>query len=190
MFNLSVLAAPLPQTSVLIAPAETWASFLAELTKQVHPSDFWLAKDLQKSLSMSEMPSIQQFASQTPFSQQKLLILPDPTRWSMETANALLKLLEEPPAYLTITFFAQTTQFLPTIRSRTQPLFLSDRNATLDRREQIASEDWSGFFRRTNLSRASERKFIKQAFYLQALLHQGHRQSVVLEALDEAKKYL
>jgi len=190
MFKLSLFTAPLPQTSVLIGPAARWPALVVELTGQVNSTDLWQTKDLHQSLSMSEMPSIQQFAAQTPFAGQKLLLLPDPTVWSMETANALLKLLEEPPGYLTIVFFAQTTQFLPTIRSRSLPLFLSGRSATLEGRDTVAAEDWGNFFRQAAQKTAAERDFAKEAFYLQSLLHQGHRQKVVLEALQETKKYL
>jgi len=190
MLTLSIFTAPLPQTSVLIGPAALWPAFMMELSKQVHSTDFWQPKDLHQSLSMSEIPGIQQFAAQTPFASQKLLLLPDPTVWSIETSNALLKLLEEPPAYLTIVFFAQTTQFLPTIRSRSLPLFLSGRSATLEGRDAVATEDWGSFFRQAEQKTSSERQFVKEAFYLQSLLHQGHRQKVVLEALQESQKYL
>lgn len=191
--QIAQFSSPLPQSSVLIGDANGWLPVVQELIAQVHPADMWQPQDMAKSLPMAEIAAIQQFASRTPFAPSgKLLILPDVTTWSLETANALLKLIEEPPEYLTIVAFAQSSQFLPTVRSRLTQLFLSVRYATVEGADSTITdrERWRAFFKTCRLQNEEQRQFARDALYLQSIVHSGHRQSVIIEALQEAKRYL
>lgn len=79
-----------------------------------------------EQLTVAELVALKQFASRTPTaSHHKLVVITAAERLSPAVANALLKLVEEPPAYLLIRLnAANATAVLPTLRSRCQLEFI------------------------------------------------------------------
>ena len=88
-----------------------------------HPDYYILAPDLEeskKNISVDIVRGMVEFLALSPHvSKRKIVVLPNTDWLNISSANALLKILEEPPAY--VTFILQTTNIsnvLPTIKSR------------------------------------------------------------------------
>jgi DNA polymerase-3 subunit delta' len=89
----------------------------------------WTAPEGRVSYPLASMHLLQRIVSRTPFTARRKIIVLGHAEWlvvqeaSQEAANALLKVLEEPPADTTILVTAERPQaLLPTIRSRLVPL--------------------------------------------------------------------
>jgi DNA polymerase-3 subunit delta' len=68
---------------------------------------------------MEDLTSLRHFCGQRGVGNQgKWVALPHADLFSREVANALLKLIEEPPKGLRVVLFAEHADVLPTIRSR------------------------------------------------------------------------
>ena len=79
----------------------------------------------QKELKIDTIREWQRDISLRPYEAlRRVFILHDAERLSEEAANAMLKTLEEPPPYATIILVANSSDLLPTIVSRCQPLRL------------------------------------------------------------------
>ncbi len=76
----------------------------------------------EKSIGISDVKTAQKFAQSIPVkSDKKIIVFKQAEKLTTEAQNALLKLLEEPPAYLILILSSQSThQFLPTLISRCQ----------------------------------------------------------------------
>lgn len=107
---------------------------------QVAPADVTVIDGAQ--LSIQELLTVKQFASRTPtMSRFKLIVILAADRLSLPVANALLKLIEEPPGYLLIRLnAAHAAAVLPTIRSRCQLEFIGQAVA-IDGRYPLAELD-------------------------------------------------
>ena len=102
---------------------------IAEAVAERREQGLWEPTDGTAGHWLATVRLLQRVASITPFrARRKVLILGDAERLvvqeaNLEAANALLKLLEEPPADTTIVLTASEPQaLLPTIRSRTVPV--------------------------------------------------------------------
>lgn len=102
---------------------------LAEVWTERRAQGQWTAPDGAASHSLASVRWLQRVVSLTPFrARRKVVIVGDAERLvvqeaSPEAANALLKVLEEPPADTTVILTAAEPQaLLPTVRSRVVPL--------------------------------------------------------------------
>lgn len=88
-----------------------------------------------QNLKVVDLGPLKQFANRSPhLSTNKLIVILNVDNLSKETANALLKLIEEPPKYLLLRMSAvRLSTVLPTIRSRCQARFIGS-NLTEDDR--------------------------------------------------------
>lgn len=86
-------------------------------------------------LTVKELTELRRFCYQSPgVSRHKLLLITNADRLRREVANALLKLIEEPPPHLLIRLSALTlAAVLPTIRSRCQLVFAGTKLIMDDR---------------------------------------------------------
>src|SRR4051812_635665 len=108
----------LASSTFIVTPASAWPSIWEEYSSTVHPSDTWAPEDWSKPLALKEIRAVQHFASQGAVGNGRLIALPCADQLTRETANALLKLLEEPPAGVSTLLFGETDRMLATIRSR------------------------------------------------------------------------
>jgi DNA polymerase-3 subunit delta' len=102
---------------------------IGEALAERRASGLWRPPEGMVSHSLASVRLLQRVAAVTPFSAaRKVIILGDAERLvvqeaSQEAANALLKLLEEPPADTTLVLTVADVQgLLPTIRSRVVPI--------------------------------------------------------------------
>jgi hypothetical protein len=82
----------------------------------------------------------------TPGSKSKLFFIDDADNLNEQEANTLLKTLEEPPSFAKIILFAASqTRILPTVRSRCQKVFSSEK-------AEIQPGGLYGYFKEKNFS--------------------------------------
>ena len=99
-----------------------------------HPDILVWTHKKPKTFSIDEVRALVSDVCIRPFSSQhKVYIVPDAHLMRQDAQNALLKTLEEPPAYAVILLLAQSADaMLETIRSRCQTVELSDSQAEYD----------------------------------------------------------
>lgn len=125
------------QSLFIHAPETQWRALWQEQVQGVHLSDQWTTEDWQIPLSMKEVRALHAFVATQPFGERKVVLLPQADQFTREVANALLKLIEEPPAYLTILLCGETDHLLATIRSRVQIQKLSGEQGTQTSAQQV-----------------------------------------------------
>lgn len=120
------------------------------LVFQTHP-DFltFCPEGPLRQISIQQIRLLKERAQFSPLKGQRRVFLLDRVdRCNDSAANSLLKILEEPPAYLIVILTAQNAyDLLPTIRSRSVPLYLS----------RLSSEEMSSFAKRRGLTQAERR---------------------------------
>src|SRR5918992_3420912 len=97
----------------------------ARVMHGTHPDLTWVAPSgAHEMLRRDVQESVVAAASHTPFeSSHRVFVLERADTMNDEAANALLKTLEEPPAYVVLLLLTdRPTQVLPTISSRCQPV--------------------------------------------------------------------
>lgn len=162
-------------TLVLSAPS-TWPHLMAELFSAVHAADRWQS-DSEKPLTIVQVRELHRFAEQTPVGAQKVAIVFLADQLKAETANALLKLLEEPPAYLRVVLLAESKRLLPTVLSRVRLLNLhqpKDGDTDL--------QQWQQLLASFTLSDQHEQQQARELLYLLPLMHSTVQQTAVREA--------
>lgn len=99
-----------------------------------HPDILVWSHEKPKTFSVDDARALASDIYIRPFhSQRKVYIVPDAHLMTPEAQNALLKTLEEPPAYAVILLLARSADaMLETIRSRCQTVELSDSQAEYD----------------------------------------------------------
>lgn len=127
--------------------------------------------ELPAAEKMTTLKNVRTFLSavrQTPFHNRRLLIIPLADRLSREGSNALLKALEEPPAYAR---FILTTSFkkrlLPTLLSRCQILLVPPKHIKNTATQEIPLPQFG-----QHQGTLSSEETDVLASYLQARLHQ------------------
>lgn len=156
-----------------IQPSADWAASIDRLVEGIHPADVWLQTDDLKNLSVTETKSLRQFAVRTPVGTKKLAILRGADGWTPQVANSLLKLLEEPPTYLEIIIFSQTSRLLPTVRSRVMV------NGT-----QTTSDPWGNLLTSFKPITTNNAEEVHSLLFLQALTHAGHDLNRIVRSLQ------
>jgi len=120
---------PRPKSGDSDKQVEQVKELLAEVWEERRSDPFYGPTDRMASHSLASVRLLQQSVALTPFQgKRKVVILGDAERLivqeaSQEAANALLKVLEEPPADTVVMLTASDPQgLLPTIRSRLVPV--------------------------------------------------------------------
>jgi DNA polymerase-3 subunit delta' len=120
---------PRPQAGDPAKQADEAAEALAEVMEERRGTGLWQRPEGTASHALASVRLLHRRASITPFSgDRKVFVIGDAERLvvqeaSQEAANALLKVLEEPPADTTLILTAADPQgLLPTIRSRLVPV--------------------------------------------------------------------
>lgn len=113
---------------------------------QHHQSEsvLFVEADEQKKISVEAARGILKFFTLRSLTPARVVIIDAAEALNPQAANALLKLIEEPPegSYFFL-ISASETSVLPTIRSRCQVLRFSTLNANeMQRLTQIEAEDW------------------------------------------------
>ena len=89
----------------------------------IHPDVYYIRVNSQeKSIKIDEIRTLQQTIYQTPtWGKQRFIVIDNADKMNQYAANALLKILEEPPLHAHIILIAEQVNFLlPTITSRCQ----------------------------------------------------------------------
>lgn len=89
----------------------------------IHPDVYYIRANAQeKSIKIDEIRALQQNIYQPPtWGQQRFIVIENADKMNQYAANALLKILEEPPLHAHIILIAEQVNFLlPTITSRCQ----------------------------------------------------------------------
>jgi hypothetical protein len=177
----------LPRGSAwLVISRAYWASFEAYIQKHVHAADFWSAGLQEKPVTMAEIQALQHFAGHTPVGESKVALVGSADQMRPEAANALLKLLEEPPHYLSIVVLTESEYLLPTVRSRVQrihPDILAELGA--ESQEATSFEQWQAVLHRYNCQYEADREQAREILMYQRLLHSTIQQPVVLEGFSK-----
>jgi DNA polymerase-3 subunit delta' len=114
-----------------------------KLVKGVHPDLIWVAKS-GKRISIDQIRQLQQQALYAPTeADRKIYVLEAIEDLSLEAANCLLKILEQPPEYLVFILTARSANILPTILSRCQVIRLQASSAT-DVEHELRERGFSG----------------------------------------------
>lgn len=91
-----------------------------KLAHGTHPDLTWVSKS-GKRISIDQVRDLQQKALYPPVeAPKKIYVIESVEDLSLEAANSLLKILEDPPRYLIFIVLAKSTNILPTILSRCQ----------------------------------------------------------------------
>jgi hypothetical protein len=116
-------------------------------TTRFHPDATWLLRDLKTSTSVEATRSLMQAAQMAPFEARgQVFVVANAETLTPEAANAMLKVLEEPPVRAPRHFLLlapSRLDLLPTLRSRSLSIFLGaaeplDRAAIEDRAARLA----------------------------------------------------
>lgn len=167
----------LPASSFIQGMPTEWALFVDPLLPEVHLADRWL--NLEAAPTMAEVRSLQNFASTTPLGTWKLAIFGFGDQLRLEAANALLKLLEEPPTYLKIVVCAESDHLLPTIKSRLQNVLLE--GVVAGSSEKTSYQAWQNLLASYDSSIPAERVRLEQLLKLLSLNHSTVNQQVLMD---------
>lgn len=162
-------------------PLHSWGDITAALITQYHAADTWV--QVATIPTIAEVRALKHFASQTPVKEKKLAILGFADQFRAETANSLLKLLEEPSPYLTILLLSESGRLLPTVRSRVAEVtrhLQSEVGATHG--EVTSFQRWQELLSSYTVEHEAERDAARQLLYLQPLNHSTVNQEEVLDA--------
>jgi DNA polymerase-3 subunit delta' len=165
-------------STLLVGADSSWMSVKNALKASVHLSDWW-ENDLEKPLTIKEVRELHHFAEHTPVGETKILAIYHADLLKAEAANALLKLLEEPPAYLKIVLFAESKRLLPTLISRLRVILLDSKGVSSSEFAQ-----WRQLLEGYSLDSSKSRKRVQEILYFMPLMHNGIQQGVVREAFS------
>ena len=179
--NLKTAGLDLAASTLLIAPDSRWSTVIDQLSAAVHAADFWRSPETGKPLTVGEARELKQFAARTPVGEYKIACLLDADRFRLETANALLKLVEEPPEYLFLVLFAETARLLPTLRSRVRTIYLPEDSATIERVDNPRTL-WRNVLTAGSLASPQDRERVRELLYLYPLVHEGIKPEPVLDS--------
>lgn len=167
---------PLASSSAFLSPSERWPLIQAELSEQAHMADVWSNAGSEKPPSMAEVRTLQAFASRSAVGWCKIAFVHNAQHLSAETANALLKLVEEPPPGFYTVLLAAADTFLPTLRSRLTPVSYGVPVA------EGAATQWAAVLSGLELSDPASRRLATQLLFWYPSVHAGVRSGTVLDA--------
>jgi hypothetical protein len=168
---------PLAASSHVVVDRGQWSKVTSELGTLVHAADLWQSQKEEKAPLITDIKSLRLFASQSPVGGAKVAVLGFADLFSKEVANALLKLLEEPPPCLYIVLLSERKYLLPTIGSRVQPVYLQEEFAILEARDTA----WDALKRVYDPAMAQDRQTLQSLLYLSALCHTTIKVETILD---------
>lgn len=161
-------------STFLVTPAANWPELWERIVADVHPSDRWSPEDWSKSLAIKDIRTVQQFAGQGAVGKGRVVALPHADQFTRETANALLKLLEEPPAGLSLVLFGETDRMLATVRSRVQVVPVAS--------ELVSEKRLTQFYQQLNALQKPE--LTRRFLYYAPLFHATLQTDAVLDSFQ------
>lgn len=176
---------------LVIVPKSAWLELNLTFSKQVHPADFWTSFYLEKSMTMEQVRDLLRFAYTTPSDQKKMVVLFGGDLLSLSVSNALLKLVEEPPDYLSLIIVSETNQLIPTVLSRLSTLEASQISANIIKDSafnQLSDGErgqWQQYMNELDLSKDQNLKQAEEALFISSLTHLGIRVKTVTETLKK-----
>ena len=153
-----------------ILPPESWDEEILALRTTVHPADFWMPGG---PMAIADARAVSRFATTTPTNNSKLAVLPGADTWTLPVANALLKLIEEPPEYLKLVLLAASANLLDTISSRVR----------FEGTTQKFGDPWSTFLSSCTPVTPQSAERLRQLLFLQAITHVGHDAKRIVKSL-------
>lgn len=130
-----------------------------KVSKRQHPDVLWLEPEgLSSSIKIEEVRLVKKRISLKPYvAKKKVVVIQDSQQLSLEAANALLKILEEPPADSILILIAEsTTQLLPTVVSRCQLIRFSAQETGQSRPDDFIDNLIVKFFAADEPNRSRE----------------------------------
>lgn len=173
-------------SSLVIASSKDWAQIAREAEQLVNPADSWIAGADGKPVSIGQVRDLLSFASRSPVGEKKIACLFGADQFRAETANALLKIVEEPPAFLHLFLIAERARLLPTLLSRLPRLALTGQSATIEARVSERN-GWTPILDSETIRQLPNREVQKKLLYLHPLVHAGIRMEEVIEAYSGLK---
>jgi hypothetical protein len=167
------------QSFHLQASQVTWNSIAQSLTSNFHQADVWLGST-EAIPTIAEVRKLQHFASQTPVKDGKVALLFFADQLRSETSNSLLKILEEPPHYLSIYLLSESGRLLPTIRSRVGEVAPPQTEVTES--NETSFTRWRELLTSYTVEDDTQREEVKKLLYRQPLIHSTINQDQLLEA--------
>lgn len=160
------------QTTVIcrILPIEGWETAIQAERADVHPADFWRSGSIPL---IADVRSLQRYAATTPVGEIKVAVITAADQWTPVVANALLKLLEEPPTHLRITLYSETAGLLSTISSRVR----------LDGAASGGSGPWTSLLNCLRPIVPGNAMLAERLLYMQAATHSGHDAAKIVRYL-------
>lgn len=143
----------------------------------MHPSDHWAPEDWDKPPSVADVRQLRAFTAQQAVGQGRVVAIPNADLLTREVGNALLKLLEEPPAGVRLALFGETDRMLATVRSRVQLRRIAGSGGA----GNTASERLVRAYQ--NLAAFRHPAQTKKLLYLAPLLHSTVQTDTVLDTL-------
>ena len=179
-----VMSLPLPpSSSYAVCPSDKYEEAARVLGQGFHPADLWLSPDFTKPLTVADVRQVISFAHRSPVGVSKLVVLHGAESFRLEVANALLKILEEPPASVSLVLLASRNSLLPTIKSRVRHLAGPVDFATM-------KSAWHTLLAGYDLGQPAQRQAALDALYRAPLLHAGIKEASLLEPLTQQQRLL
>ena len=170
----------LPQSSLLVLPAEGWEGLAATLASQINAADIYLPEDWTKPLAVKQVRELRAKAAQTPVGEKALFVIPWAHTMQRESANALLKVLEEPPAYAWFILMAETATILPTLASRVRTYAVGEGE-----QGQSTRYRWKEILQGYNPQDPTDRETLQKLLYLYPLIHSTVQSGLVEAAFEK-----
>jgi hypothetical protein len=170
----------LPASGHIASPLQVWGDISAALAATYHKADFMSL--IEAIPTIAEVRKVQHFASQTPAAGRKVVVLGFADQFRAETSNSLLKLLEEPPEYLSILLLSESGRLLPTVRSRVREVVSGLIEGEVLPSEKTHFQRWQELLSSYRVEGVKDCRDAKRLLYLQPLNHATVNQDEVLEA--------
>jgi DNA polymerase-3 subunit delta' len=107
----------------------------AKIERGVHPDAKWITKG-KRAIGIDQIRKLQEDALYPPSeAPRKVYVIAEAEMLSLEAANSLLRILEDPPPYLIFILLARSLDLLPTIISRCRVVRLMPRAPAAIREE-------------------------------------------------------
>ncbi|MFQ6117242.1 MAG: ATP-binding protein [Candidatus Bipolaricaulia bacterium] len=107
----------------------------AKFERGVHPDVRWVTKG-KRAIGIDQIRRLQEDALYAPSeAEHKVYIIAEAEALSLEAANSLLRILEDPPPYLIFILLARSLDLLPTIISRCRVVRLTPQTPAAIREE-------------------------------------------------------
>jgi hypothetical protein len=117
--------------------------------------DFFSIKPEKKTIGIDQARTVKNFLWQKPIqSSKKMVVIEDAECLTVEAQNAILKIVEEPPAHALIVLLVKSHELLlPTVVSRFQKIYLSEKIQDQNSSEEI-KKIISDFFKGNSFQRS------------------------------------